>query len=29
LYKVKVKEKGTYRTLYLDKTGQERDYASK
>jgi hypothetical protein len=29
LYKVKVKEKGTYKTLYLDKTGHERDYPSK
>lgn len=29
LYRVRVKEQGTYRTLYLDKKGKERDYASR
>jgi hypothetical protein len=29
LYKVKVKEKGTSRTLYLDKMGNEKDYAGR
>ena len=29
LYLVKVKQQGTYRNLYLDKRGHERDYASR
>jgi hypothetical protein len=29
LYSVKVKEKGVYKTLYLDKNGHEHDYASR
>jgi len=29
LYQVKVKEQGKYKTLYLDKKGHERDYASR
>jgi hypothetical protein len=29
LYSVKIKEKGAYKTLYLDKNGHEHDYASR
>ena len=29
LYAVKVKKQGTYKTLYIDKKGHERDYASR
>jgi hypothetical protein len=29
LYMVKVKEKGTYRPVYVDKNGHEHDYASR